>query len=106
MSAGISLSTVASVVGIATGVNALFGGGGGGGGQAPSTAAGSVTAAADPLAPFRANLASMYSGYLQPGASADVTQMPGYTQYKTGIMDPAMDTAKRSAAAKIGRSHV
>ena len=99
MSAGVSLSTVASVVGIATGVNALFGGGGGGGGQAPSTAAGSVTAAADPLAPFRAKLAEMYSGYLQPGASADITQMPGYTQYKTGIMDPAMEASKRSAAA-------
>ena len=75
------LGTIASVVGIATGLNNLFGGGGGGGGQAPSTASGSVTAAADPLAPFRAKLAEMYSGYLQPGASADITQMPGYTQY-------------------------
>ena len=93
------LGTIASVVGIATGLNNLFGGGGGGGGQAPSTSAGSVTAAADPLAPFRANLASMYSGYLQPGATADVTSMPGYQAYKTGIMDPAMEASKRSAAA-------
>lgn len=93
------LGSIASVISIASGINNLFGGGGGGGGQAPSTSAGSVTAAADPLAPFRANLASMYSGYLQPGATADVTSMPGYQAYKTGIMDPAMEASKRSAAA-------
>jgi len=89
------LGSIASIVGIASGLNNIFGGGGGSG----SSGGSAVTAAADPLAPFRANLASMYSGYLQPGANADVTSMPGYQAYKTGIMDPAMDASKRSAAA-------
>ena len=109
MSAGISLATVASVVGIATGVNALTGGGvtnalglGGGttsaGGGNTSTAAGAQTAA-DPFAPYRGNLAGWYAGALNPGAQTDVTQMPGYSQYKSGVLDPAMDASKRSAAA-------
>ena len=89
------LGSIASIVGIASGINSIFGGGGGGGGGGNQA----VTEAADPLAPFRANLASMYSSYLQPGANVDVTSMPGYSVYKTGIMDPALEASKRSAAA-------
>jgi hypothetical protein len=29
----------------------------------------------------------------------DVTKMPGYSQYKSGVMDPALEASKRSAAA-------
>ena len=90
------LGSIASIISIASGVNSIFGGGGGGGGGGGNE---NVTQAADPLAPFRANLASMYAGYLQPGANVDVTSMPGYSAYKTGIMDPALETSKRSAAA-------
>jgi len=90
---------IASIISIASGINSIFGGGGGGGGGGGSGGNQNVIQAADPLAPFRANLASMYSSYLQPGANVDVTSMPGYSAYKTGIMDPALEASKRSAAA-------
>ena len=100
------LGTIAAVVGIAGGINSLTGGGvsdmlgfsssddrvGGGTGSG-------VQQAADPFAPYRANLASMYSGYLQPGANMSPTTMPGYSAFQTGVLDPAMEASKRSAAA-------
>ena len=99
MSAGISLATVASVVGIATGVNALTGGGvtnalgfGGGttsaGGGNTSTAAG-AQAAADPFAQYRSNLGALYAGALTSGSGVDPTKLPGYSAYKTGVLDPS-----------------
>lgn len=107
MSAGISLATVGSVVGIAAGVNALTGGGvtealGMGGGGSGSVGGGSgagVQQAADPFAPYRADLAKQYADSLKPGAQTDVTQMPGYSQFKSGVMDPALEASKRSSAA-------
>jgi hypothetical protein len=54
---------------------------------------------ADPFSPYRNTLAGWYAGALTPGAQTDVTQMPGYSQYKSGVLDPAMDASKRSAAA-------
>jgi len=54
---------------------------------------------ADPFAPYRANLGQMYSGALQPGTGIDVTRMPGYSQYTSGVLNPAMEASKRSAAA-------
>ena len=101
MSAGISLGTVASVVGIAAGVNALTGGGVskaiGVGPGAAATGAEAQTVA-DPMSPYRANLAQMYSGALQPGAQQDITKMPGYSQFQSGVLDPAMEAAKRSGS--------
>jgi hypothetical protein len=41
----------------------------------------------------------MYSGALQPGATQDPTQMPGYSQFKSGVLDPSLEASKRSAAA-------
>ena len=86
------LETIGSVVGIASGLNSIFGGGGGGSGSQAQTAV-------DPFASYRGNLASMYSGMLQPGAKTDITKMPGYDQFQTGVMDPALEASKRTSAA-------
>jgi hypothetical protein len=99
MSAGISLATVATTVGIAAGVNALTGGGvskafGGSG----SASGAEVQAAADPFAQYRANLGSMYSGALTTGGTLDPTKMPGYSQFESGVLNPAMEASKRSAS--------
>jgi len=83
------LAAIASVVGIASGINSLTSGG----------ASGAVTQAADPFSAYRGNLASMYAGALQPGATTDITQMPGYSQFQTGVINPALEASKRSAAA-------
>jgi hypothetical protein len=103
MSAGISLATAASVVGIAGGINSLTGGGItnalGLTKSTASTGVGSTTAAANPMAPYQAQLAQMYSGYLQPGANTNIQQMPGYTQFQTGVLDPALAANKATAAS-------
>ena len=91
-----TFGTVASVVGIVGGINALFGGGDSGGGTQVS---GTAQQAVDPFAPYRANLGAMYSGMLQPGVQTDVTKMPGYSQFKTGVLDPALEASKRTASA-------
>ena len=103
------MGVTASVVGIASGINSLTGGGvtsalglGGGtqsvGGGDTSTAAG-AQAAADPFAQYRSNLGALYAGALTTGSGVDPTKLPGYSAYKTGVMDPALETSKRSAAA-------
>ena len=94
-----------SYVALAVEVNSLTGGGitnalgfgpkgqvGGGTGQGAQQAA-------DPFSPYRDKMAQMYSGALQQGNTTDITQMPGYSQFQTGVMDPAMEASKRSAAA-------
>ena len=98
---GTTLGNIGTAVGIASGINALTGGGVSKAlGIGPGAAATGTEAqtAADPFAPYRSNLAAMYSGALQPGAQVDITKMPGYSQYQTGVMDPAMEAAKRSGA--------
>ena len=98
-----SAATVASYVGIAAGVNALTGGGVtnalGITKSSAGTGAGSATATANPMAPYQAQLAQMYAGYLQPGQNANPQAMPGYTQYQTGVVNPAEQTAQRTAAS-------
>jgi hypothetical protein len=97
-----SLATVGTVVGIATGVNALTGGGVTkmfGGEDAPSGA--EAQQMADPFSQYRANLGAMYAGALQPGAKTNIESMPGFSQYQTGVIDPAMEAQQR-AAAKSG----
>jgi hypothetical protein len=95
-----SAATVASYVGIAAGVNSLTGGGVSKlfGGQGQQSGA-SATATANPMAPYQAQLAQMYQGYLQPGASSNIQAMPGFTQYKTGVLDPAMQASQAKAAS-------
>lgn len=101
MSAGISLGTIASVVGIAAGVNSIVnsGGGGGGGGSVGGGSGTGAQEAADPFAPYRANLGGLYAGALQTGNKVDITKMPGYSQFESGVLDPALEASKRSSAA-------
>lgn len=91
MSAGISLTTLASVVGIAGGVKSIMG--------SSSSAGAQAQQAADPFSQYRGQLGSMYAGALQPGAPSNIQNMPGYTQFNTGVMQPAMQASQRAAAA-------
>jgi hypothetical protein len=98
------MATTAAVVATAAGVNSLTGGSitnalGFGGDQVGGGSGAGVAAAADPFASYRGNLATMYAGALQPGGTTDITQMPGYTQFQTGVLDPALEASKRSSAA-------
>jgi len=86
------LSTIAAITSIAGGIKGLMSGGGG------SQSGTAAQAAADPFSSHRQGLGDLYSAALQPGASQDPTQMPGYSQFKTGVLDPAMTASKRSAA--------
>lgn len=98
---GSSASNLSSALNLAASLNSLTGGGlssllGIGPG---SMSAAEAQRMADPFAPYRANLGQMYSGALQPGTGIDITRMPGYEQYTTGVLNPAMEASKRSAAA-------
>jgi hypothetical protein len=95
-----NLSDFSSALNIASSVNSLTGGGVSSLLGGPGSISGSeAQQMADPFAPYRANLGQMYSGALQPGTGIDITKMPGYEQYTTGVLNPAMEASKRSAAA-------
>ena len=96
-----TFGTVASVVGIAGGINSLTGGGVSSMlGLGPKSATGAeAQQMADPFSQYRGKLADMYSGALQPGAPSNIEAMPGYSQYKTGVIDPAMKASERTAAS-------
>jgi len=91
MSAGITLGTLASVVGIAGGIKALT--------SSSSSAGAQAQKAADPFSGYRGQLGEMYAGALQPGANPNIETMPGYTQFNTGVLQPAMQASQRAAAA-------
>ena len=95
-----SLATTAAVVGIAGGVNSLTGGGITSAlGLGPKSMSGAdAQKAADPFSPYRDKLAQMYSGALQPGATQDPTAMPGYSQWKSGVLDPSLQASMRAGA--------
>jgi hypothetical protein len=101
MSSALTIGEIAAVVGIAGGVNSLTGGGVTNAlGMGPKSASGgSVQQAADPFAPYRGDMAKQYSDAMKPGAQTDITQMPGYSQFQSGVMDPALEASKRSGAA-------
>lgn len=91
--------TAMEAVSIASGVNSLTGGGVSkmlGFGGSPTGA--QAQSMADPFSSYRGKLGQMYSDYLQPGASSNIEAMPGFSQYKTGVLDPAMKTSQRTAA--------
>jgi len=102
-----SAAVIVPYVSLAAGVNALTGGSitnalgmGPDSGDRVGGGTGSGTqAAADPFAPYRANLGALYSGALTSTNKQDITQMPGFTQFQTGVMDPALEASKRSSAA-------
>jgi hypothetical protein len=54
---------------------------------------------ADPMGAYRGNIANWYNAALTPGNTIDITQMPGYSQYKSGVIDPAMEASMRKGAA-------
>ena len=85
------LSTIGSIVGIASGLNSLS--------ASPGKAQSQAQQAVDPFAKYRDNFAQMYSGMMQPGAQQDITKMPGYSQFQTGVLNPALEASKRSSAA-------
>lgn len=98
---GTTLGNIGAAVGIASGINALTGGGVSKAlGIGPGAAATGTEAqtAADPFAPYRGNLAAMYSGALTSGSTLDPTKMPGYSQFESGVLNPAMEASKRSGA--------
>lgn len=89
-------------VSLAVGINALTGGGitnalgmGGGGGGSNQQAQQAV----DPFTSYRGKLGQMYSGYLTDGNQTDITQMPGFSQFQKGVMNPALEASKRTSAA-------
>ncbi|CAB4169774.1 hypothetical protein UFOVP907_15 [uncultured Caudovirales phage] len=101
MGSGITTGGVGSALQIASSINSLTGGGLTSAlGLGPKSASASdITSAADPFSPYRAGLAAQYAGALAPGGTTDPTKMPGYSQFQSGVMDPAMEASKRSAAA-------
>ena len=93
------IETIAAAVGIAGGINSLTGGGvsklfGGSG----STSGADAQKMADPFSQYRSKLGEMYMGALTPGSSSNIQSMPGFTQFKTGVLDPALDASKASAS--------
>jgi len=96
-----TMAGLGSVLGIAGGINSLTGGGItsalGFGQSSPSGA--EAQRMADPFMDYRNQLGAMYSGALQPGAQANIQDMPGYSQFNTGVMQPAMQASQRTAAA-------
>jgi hypothetical protein len=90
------LATIGTVLSIAGSINSMSGGSLFGGGS-PSGA--EAQRMADPFSDYRGQLGAMYSGALQPGAKANIQDMPGYSQFNTGVMQPAMQASQRTAAA-------
>jgi len=101
--AGSILGQIAAATSIASGINGLTGGGLtsalGIGEKAPTAA--EAQKMADPFSPYRSKLAEMYSGYLTGGNKTDITQMPGYSQFESGVLNPALEATKR-AGSKSG----
>lgn len=86
-----TFGTVASVVGIATGIKSLT--------SSPGQAGQQAQQAVDPFAQYRPELGGMYSAALKQGGTTDITKMPGFSQFQTGVMNPALEASKRSSAA-------
>lgn len=102
-----SAAVLATTLTVAAGVNSLTGGGitkalGFGPKDTPASAGGNidprVQAAADPFSPYRADFAKQYAAAMAPGARTDITEMPGYTQFQSGVLDPALQASQRAAA--------
>lgn len=93
-----SLGIVASVVGIAAGANSLLNSPSGGSSQQQTQQA------ADPFAPYRGGLATSYATALTGGNTVDPTQAPGYSQWMSGVLKPAMGAVQAQDAAS-GRAY-
>ena len=80
--------SLSSIFSIASGINAI------------GNQSGGAQSLADPFSPYRSGLAASYNQALTQGNQIDITKMPGYSQYQSGVMDPAMEAVRRSMAAK------
>jgi len=80
--------SLSSIFNIASGINAM------------GNQSGGAQALADPFSPYRSGLAASYNQALTQGNQIDITKMPGYSQYQSGVMDPAMEAVKRAMAAR------
>jgi hypothetical protein len=80
--------SLSSIFNIASGINAM------------GNQSGGAQLLADPFSPYRSGLAASYNQALTQGNQTDITKMPGYSQYQSGVMDPAMEAVKRSMAAR------
>ena len=85
-------TTLGGFGGLATGLNTLLSNGG----VTPNQA---TVNAADPFAPYRGDTAQQYAQALSPGGTVNPAQMPGYSQFLTGVMNPALDATQRKMAA-------
>ena len=74
-----SASVAASVVGIAVGIKSLT--------SSPGQSQQQAQQAVDPFASHRGKLGDMYSASLQQGSTTDITKMPGYSQFKSGVIN-------------------
>lgn len=93
-------SAIGGVAGLAGSVNSLMGGGLFGTPKSQSGA--SVTQAADPYSIYRGSDAAAYHEYLSGGNKTDITQMPGYSQFESTVMQPSLDATQRRIAAQGG----
>lgn len=67
--------------------------------------AGGAQQAADPFSPYRSQLGQQYADALKMGGTTDPTKMPGYSQWMSGVLNPAMEaTQGRLAAAGMAFS--
>jgi hypothetical protein len=99
-----SMATTAAVVATTAGVNSITGGGvtdmlGFGGGSVGGGSGYGVQQAADPFAKHRAELGDTYAKLLKSGNKVDINSMPGYSQFQSGVMDPALEASKRTSSA-------
>jgi len=101
MTFGITALELAQGLTIAGGINSLTGGGVTNMlGLGPKSVSGAeAQQMADPFSQYRNNLGQMYNGYLQPGATSNIEAMPGFTQFNSGVLNPALEASKRTAAA-------
>lgn len=65
----------------------------------------SVQNSADPYAPYRGAAGASYNNYLSQGNTVDPTQMPGYSQWMSGVLNPALGAVQgRMGAAGLSMS--
>jgi hypothetical protein len=82
---------LSNILGIAGGINGIMNQSGGG--------SNSYQNAADPFAPYRSGLAASYNQALTQGNQTDITKMPGYSQFQSGVMNPALEATQGKLAA-------
>lgn len=90
-------SGLSSAITLAGSINSLFSQG--------SSVNSQVQTSGDPFAPYRSGLAAQYAGALAQGSTVDPTKMPGYSQWQSGVLNPAMEAQQgKSAAAGMSGS--